>query len=266
MHEILRNLTTGARVLDLGSRSGSFTTDGCPDIRIVRLDLEMPEPGSRDRFIQADAAHLPFRDHSFDAVIASHSLEHMAELREVLQEIGRVVRRDGSLFVAVPDASTFTDHVYRWVYHGGGHVNAFRSAGDLSEQISRTTGLELVATRILHSSFQFLNHRLFRPRPPRRLWLLGNGHPGFIAALSYAVRVLDRMFATRTSVYGWALYFGDIREEIETIPWTNVCVGCGTAQSAAALIVNHQVRRSFGVLRSYNCPYCVAWNLFTEDE
>jgi SAM-dependent methyltransferase len=266
MHEILRNLTAGARVLDLGSRSGSFTTDGCQAIRIVRLDLELPPPGSRDGFVQADAARLPFRDHSFDAVIASHSLEHMTELGEVLQEMGRVVRRDGSLFVAVPDASTFTDHLYRWVYHGGGHVNAFRSADALAGQISKATGLKLAATRVLYSSFQFLDQRIFRPRPPRRLWLLGNGNPKFIAAMSYTVRVLDRMFRTRTSIYGWAFYFGDIREEVETIPWTNVCVGCGTAQSAAALIVNHRVRRWSVILKCYTCPYCGAWNLFTKDE
>jgi SAM-dependent methyltransferase len=154
MHEILRNLASGARVLDLGSRSGSFTNDGCPEIRIVRLDLELPPSGSRYGFVQADAARLPFADRSFDAIIASHSLEHMTELGEVLQEIGRVVRSDGSLFVAVPDASTFSDHLYRWVYVGGGHVNAFRSAEALAGQISKATGLNLVATRIL---------------PPRRL-------------------------------------------------------------------------------------------------
>jgi SAM-dependent methyltransferase len=265
MHEILRNLTSGARVLDLGSRSGSFTTDGCREIRIVRLDLELPPPGSRDGFVQADAARLPFADRSFDAVIASHSLEHMAELGEALQEIGRVVRSDGSLFVAVPDASTFTDHLYRWVYHGGGHVNAFRCADALAEQISKATGLKLVATRILHSSFQFLDHSMFRPRAPRRLWLLGNGNPKFIAAMSYAVRVLDRLLRTRTSIYGWAFYFGDIREEVETVPWTNVCAGCGAAQSAAALTVNRGIRRWSMVMRSYICPYCGAWNLFTED-
>jgi hypothetical protein len=264
MHEILRNLTAGARVLDLGSRSGSFAADGYPEIRIVRLDLELPERGSRDSFVQADAARLPFPDRSFDAIVASHSLEHMVELDKVLREVGRVVRRDGSLFVAVPDASTFTDHVYRWIYHGGGHVNAFRSADALAAQISQATGLGLVATRILHSSFQFLDNRIFRPRPPRRLWLLGNGNPKFIAALSYAVRALDRLLRTRTSIYGWAFYFGNIREEIETAPWTNVCAGCGTAQSAAALTANHLVRRS-GILRTYICPYCGAWNLFTSD-
>jgi hypothetical protein len=95
---------------------------------------------------------------------------------------------------------------------------------------------------------------------------LGNRYPKFIAVLSYAVRVLDRLLRTRTSIYGWAFYFGEIHEEVETFPWTNVCVGCGSAQSAAALSANRQIRRWSMILRSYTCPYCSAWNLFTEDD
>jgi ubiquinone/menaquinone biosynthesis C-methylase UbiE len=47
--------------------------------------------------VQADAARLPFPDGSFDTVISNHSLEHMDALDPVLHEIGRVVRRGGSL-------------------------------------------------------------------------------------------------------------------------------------------------------------------------
>ena len=56
MDEILRNLRAGARVLDLGSLTGSFPAHCCPDALVVRLDLEAPAPGSVDNFVQADAA------------------------------------------------------------------------------------------------------------------------------------------------------------------------------------------------------------------
>ncbi|MGI8744214.1 MAG: class I SAM-dependent methyltransferase [Bryobacteraceae bacterium] len=265
MDEILRNLRSEARVLDLGSRTGSFPSEGYPGLFTVRLDREFPAYPCGAGFVQADASRVPFRDGSFDAVIANHSLEHMDQLASVLQEIGRVVRSDGSVYVAVPDGSSLTDRLYRWVYHGGGHVNFFRSAGQISQFISDATGLRLVAMRVLHSSLGFLARRHFLPRPPRRLWLFGNGNQKLIAALNYVLRVLDRLLRTRMSVYGWAFYFGDVREAIATIPWTNVCVNCGAGHSAASLAVNGLVRRSFFAPRSYNCPNCGGWNLFTED-
>jgi SAM-dependent methyltransferase len=259
MHEILRNLRAGARVLDLGCRDGSFMTGSYPDVCVVRLDRSMPS-SPRIGFIQADAANLPFADDSFNAIVSNHSLEHMEDLSGVLKEIGRVLRRDGSLYLAVPDATTFSDRLYRWIYHGGGHVNPFRSAALLEAQIAKATGLRLVATRVLFTSFGFLDRRLFLPRPPRRLWLLGNGYPRPIAALSYAARIFDRMLRSRLSIYGWAFYFGEIGEEVETTIWTNVCVHCGAAHPAAILIPRGRF------LKRYNCPECGAWNLFTKDQ
>jgi SAM-dependent methyltransferase len=265
MHEILRNLPEQACVLDLGSRRGSFGPECCPGAVIVRLDLESPSLYWDGGFVQGDAAWLPFHDRSFEAVIANHSLEHMTGLASALNEIGRVLKRHGRLYVAVPDASTVSDKLYRWVYHGGGHVQTFHSAAELTLQIAQATALPLVAMRDLYSSFGFLGKSNFQPRPPRRLWLLGNGHRRFIAVLSYAARLVDRLLRTRTSLYGWAFYFGDIPEAIETTAWTNVCSNCGAGHSQAALICNHKVRRVFMAVKAYNCPNCGAWNLFTED-
>src|SRR6266550_6951256 len=115
MDEILRNLRAGACVLDLGSLTGSFRADSYPDAVVVGLDLEAPAPGTIDGFVQADAVYLPFPDRSFDAVIANHSLEHIQQLPAALKEIGRVVRPEGSVYLAVPDASTFSDCLYCWI-------------------------------------------------------------------------------------------------------------------------------------------------------
>ncbi|MDQ2945886.1 MAG: class I SAM-dependent methyltransferase [Acidobacteriota bacterium] len=92
------------------------------------------------------------------------------------------------------------------------------------------------------------------------------GNAKFIAVFNYALRLLDRLFRTRTSVYGWAFYFGNIKENIATVPWKNVCFNCGAGHSETSLIVNSKVRRGLLGVRSYNCPNCGAWNLFTQDE
>lgn len=266
MDEILRHLAPGARVLDLGSLTGSFRAEACPGALAVRLDLENPAAGSPEGFVQADAAHLPFADHCFDAVVANHSLEHVEGLRAVLSEIGRVIRPDGSLYVAVPDASTFSDRLFRWVYpQGGGHINPFRSAEGLASQITAATRLTLSGSRMLYSSFEFLNRYYFKPGTGWRLFVVGNGSRRSIMLLSYVTRLIDRLFGTRMSVYGWALYFGDLSEPVESTPWSNVCVGCGSGFSAAWLRAMKLVRRRFLVCRFYRCPICNSGNFFTLD-
>ncbi|MES1257335.1 MAG: class I SAM-dependent methyltransferase [Acidobacteriota bacterium] len=259
MDEILRNLPAGARVLDLGCRSGSFSRDRYPGVNVVGLDRDpLSVPG-----VRADAAALPFADGSFDAIIANHSLEHMDRLSEVLREIGRVVKPEGSLFVSVPDASTVSDRLYRWVYHGGGHVNPFRSAPALAAEIARATGLPLRATRVLHTSFLFLERRHFQPRRPRSLWLVGYGNERLLAWAGYLARRADRVLGTRLSVYGWSFYFGVTGETVDTRAWPNVCVRCGTGWPAEHLTECVPLRREPWAGQSFLCPECGAWNLFT---
>lgn len=214
----------------------------------MRLDVDP----SAD--VQADAARLPFADRSFDAVISNHSLEHMTELPKVLAEIGRVLCPEGWLYIAVPDAGTFSDRLYRWVYHGGGHVNPFRSVDELSALVQRFVPLPFAGSRVLHTSFGFLLKEHFRPRPPRRMWLFANGEYWALATMGYAARLLDRVLHTRLSAYGWALYFGQV--EVETDAWTNVCVRCGAAYPAEVLP---------GKL-IYHCPGCGSWNFVTRGQ
>ena len=91
---------------------------------MVRVDLDRQAPAPPN-LVQADAARMPFPDHCFDLIISNHSLEHFGDLAGSLREIGRVVRPNGALYVAVPDATTLSDRFYRWLARGGGHVNAF---------------------------------------------------------------------------------------------------------------------------------------------
>jgi len=266
MIEILRHLRPGAHVLDLGALTGSFPADYCPGAVVVRVDLERPAPGACDGFIQADAGSLPFPGQCFDAVIANHSLEHIRGLAAALGEIGRVIRADGRIFVAVPDASTFSDHLFRWIYQdASGHINPFCSAGTLAADITHATGIRLAATRPLYSSFEYLNRYYFPARTSWRLRAIGNGSRRSIVWLSYAARLFDRVFHTRASAYGWAFYFGNIGEDVAEDSWSNVCVGCGAGYPAAWLLDQDLVHRRRLFFRAYSCPACGSGNLFTDD-
>jgi SAM-dependent methyltransferase len=245
VNEVLRSLPPGARVLDLGSGAGSFPM---PGFEVVRVDLD---PGGD---VQADAARLPFRDAAFAAVIANHSLEHAARLDDALRETGRVLAPGGSLYVAVPDATTLCDRLYRWAAGGGGHVNAFTSAAELAARIERATGLPHRATRVLHTSLSFLNRRNVRGWAGFRWLALGAGSETLLKWWSRLAGAADRRFGTRLSVYGWAMYFGNLAVPVDTRPWRNVCVRCGAGHPDDSLTV----RRS-----RWACPACGAVNFFS---
>jgi hypothetical protein len=53
--------------------------------------------------------------------------------------------------------------------------------------------------------------------------------------ISYLSRLSDRFLHTRLTVYGWALYFGNIATPIDRRPWRNVCIRCGSGHPSAWL-------------------------------
>src|SRR5579862_8872638 len=187
MNELLRSLARGSVVLDLGCGAGSFDTAGSP-FSVVRVDLDR-EALRAANCVQADAAKLPFAARSFDLVISNHGLEHFENLSGSLEEIGRVVKPDGALYIAVPDAATVTDRLYRWLFHGGGHVNAFTSAHDLARKVERATGLAHVSTITLCTSLRFLDRSYRRAPAPRRLMLM-RGRTSLLL-INYACRMFD---------------------------------------------------------------------------
>ena len=263
MHEILRRLPPEARVLDLGCARGSFRA-GDTQAAVVRCDLDPRAGGGHDRFVCADARHLPFAPRTFDAAILHHSLEHFPDPANVLAEVGRLIRPGGYLWVAVPDASTVTDRLYRWLGRGGGHVNRFCDAGALAAMVERQTGLAHIGTRLLYTSLSFVNRRNIPGRPPRRLYLVGGGAEWTVRWATFLMRMLDRLLGTRLSIYGWACCFGPPLD-FDTQAWSNVCVRCGSGSDASRLLAAGAARRTWFGIRRYRCPVCDAANYFSCD-
>jgi SAM-dependent methyltransferase len=263
MHEILSRLPAGSTVLDLGSGSGSFEmANGGPTV--VRADLLVPDRRNGN-FVVCRASQLPFAAGSFRAAILNHSLEHFDDLPGSLGEIARVLGQSALLYIAVPDASTFTDRTYRWLAHGGGHVNPFSDPFALRRMIAAETGLKDAGTRVLCTSLSFLNRHNIVSRPQRKLLLFCNGHEAFLRMFTFALKCLDRTFQTRTSVYGWAFYFGDLGA-VDLVTWSNVCIRCGSGHRSSLLKNSGRVTRRWILPSAYLCPQCGARNFFTDDE
>ncbi len=263
MHEILRKLPPGSRVLDLGCARGSFDASVYP-LTVIRVDLEIPRPAPQN-LVTASAAALPFADRSFHAVVSNHSLEHFENLESCIQEIARILAPGAFVYVAIPDASTFTDRVYRWLARGGGHVNQISDVHAIPRLIGASTGLHLAVTRVLCTSLSFLNRRNITGRPPRKLWLFANGRESVLRALVYWLRILDRWFGWRTSVYGWAYYFGDNLEPVDSATASNVCIRCGSASPSPFLEIAGRVLHRRFRPPVYRCPVCDTRNYFTSD-
>jgi SAM-dependent methyltransferase len=264
MYEILRCLPADARVLDLGCGSGSFEIRE-PAATVIGCDLDRRRTGTHlGRFISCDARKLPFGARTFNAVILNHSLEHFEYPEAVLTEIRRVIRRPGYLYIAVPDASSITDHLYRWLARGGGHVNRFSNLESLVQLIERETGLLKVSSRLLFSSFTFLNRLNGSRGFGRRIYLFGGGSEWFLRLVMFSLRKIDEFAGTRTSIYGWALWFGS-NIDVQTQPWSNVCIRCGSGHRSETLIESGNIRRGIFGWRFFRCPACDAKNYLTDD-
>ena len=249
-------------MLDLGSATGSFDVSRFP-CPVIQVDLEARTQTGRALFVQADASQLPFRNASFDFVIANHSLEHFERLDVSIRELTRVLKPDGGLYDAVPDASTLCDKLYRWLASGRGHVNPFVKASDLKEKLSQATGLPCRGTVDLHTGFSYLN-RTKNSKIPTKAWLIGGGYEPILRLASLLFRLFDRTFATRLSVYGWAYYFGSL-EPGNLASRTNVCIRCGAGHPSSQLIEQGRVT-SKRITKSYPCPNCTSKNFFLADK
>lgn len=116
------HIKPGDRVLDLGCGPGISAfgmLDRVPDAEIVGLDLsrmmlflaeqwrKLEPHGHRVEFIQADATHLPFADHSFDAVTGHSFLYLLPDAESVLREVKRVLRPGKRCAFLEPHAHSF---------------------------------------------------------------------------------------------------------------------------------------------------------------
>ena len=97
----------GERILDIGCGTGRLTSEvarRAPDLTVVALDRSATmlseatrHSGERARFLQADAAALPFRSSAFDAVFSTATFHWVRDHDRLFAEIHRVLASGGRL-------------------------------------------------------------------------------------------------------------------------------------------------------------------------
>lgn len=107
----------GKVVLDLGCGSKPYESLFSFSDKFVGFDVE-----KNDRVdVVGFNWNLPFRDNEFDVLISTQVLEHTAKITETVQEIKRVVKPGGLVYISVP--LTFPEHgipydFYRFTRYG----------------------------------------------------------------------------------------------------------------------------------------------------
>jgi ubiquinone/menaquinone biosynthesis C-methylase UbiE len=264
MHDWMEQMKAGQRVLDLGAGAGSLKSFeyACTVVCVDSDKDAFANPYAPQSVVQRVIAlgeSLPFPASSFDLVLCHHALEHIANVSGTLQEISRVLKSTGRLFISVPNGYGLCDGIYRYVFEGGDHVNRFHRP-QLVAMVEKTVGLRLTAWQKLYSSFAYLarvkdlDPSIF-PQLAPRLRRFARLPAGVIAVLQGSLyvgtRIADRIAGVDWALYGWALYFersitGDkIREDP---PFVNVCLYCGSGYAA------NEISRRWKVL--FRCPGC----------
>jgi ubiquinone/menaquinone biosynthesis C-methylase UbiE len=97
---------TSTHVIDLGCGTGMLCrilADRGFDVTGVDISYKslqrLQQNDSRISILQADSALLPIADHSFDVVVSLGAWRHFPDAKRVLEEISRVLTKDGILII-----------------------------------------------------------------------------------------------------------------------------------------------------------------------
>jgi len=98
-------------------------------------------------FVAADAHKLPFKDKRFDLVICTETLEHVIDPKKALEEMVRVLKKDGRGIISMDSGSP----LFRLIWHvwtktkgrvwQNAHIHEFNTR--LLEQLIRDSGFKI---------------------------------------------------------------------------------------------------------------------------
>jgi len=152
------------KILDLGCAGGYSTNQISQAVlgaKLTGIDIDGEfirfarecYPGFR--FLVADAENLPFRGKSFDAVVCTEVIEHLAAPEKMVEEVWRVLKPRGKFILEV-DTESFLFRIiwFFWIRIGpgkpwrGSHLTQF-SISDL-EKLLLGNGFRIKKKRIFN--------------------------------------------------------------------------------------------------------------------
>lgn len=109
---LVNNLKSGERILEVGCGTARLADSLDRNIFYAGIDIsEYALKAAKERFgdinsrtfIKASADELPFKDETFEAVLAKFSLEHFVKPRKSILEMIRILKDKGILIIIAPN-------------------------------------------------------------------------------------------------------------------------------------------------------------------
>jgi len=117
------HVPTGARVLDYGCGLAGYLCDfhdrgvAISGAEITGYVVEACQRNGFDVHKVDSFSHIPFADGEFDIVYLMQVFEHLRDPHEFMEELARILKNGGLLYLAVPNAASIWRKVfgYNWV-------------------------------------------------------------------------------------------------------------------------------------------------------
>lgn len=137
----------GKKVLDVGCATGVYLEHlGNDSVGIDLSERNLSRcRAKRLKTVLADASQaLPVRQHSFDAVLLSHVLEHVDSPLSLLQKSNEVLKNSGLVIIGFPIEHSLMRMILRDPYFNGhpGHLYSFSREG--IERLLDVSGFRLI--------------------------------------------------------------------------------------------------------------------------
>jgi len=168
LESFLGQAMRGYRVLDIGCGNGDISAYFARNNEQYGVDIsdKRRDKNRTFEFCIVNSEVLPFADGFFDVVISHHVIEHVDDQKLHLREIHRVLKSDGSAYLATPNRTSplMKGHI------GNDHVLRYREVEPL------LTGAGFVCTdyspRVVREPDRFYAD-----------WRIGRLIPGFLVRL-----------------------------------------------------------------------------------
>ncbi|MGB4498326.1 MAG: malonyl-ACP O-methyltransferase BioC [Methylococcaceae bacterium] len=156
---LLQNLT--GNVVDLGCGTGFLTQalfSHCENL--IALDLALPmlkitheKLNKKITYVCADAENLPFLDKSIDAIFSNVALQWCQPIDKALNEIHRVLKKDGRLIFSTFGTETLSELKTAWKnVDDFAHVNDFYNESELKIALEKAGFTEIKIQKQLYIS------------------------------------------------------------------------------------------------------------------
>ena len=221
-----QNFDLSGKVLDIGSGDGHFADVTFDKKLEVGLDPWMDFNAHHARYnghqylVRADGSQIPFEAQYFDVIVSNSVLEHIENVQDVLNDIGRVLKKNGQFLFCVPNTKAF-DELSIAKFFEKIHMKKF---ADLYrkwfQKISLTFNADMPDTwqkRLQEAGFEIENY--WHYFSPRSLKALEWGH--YYGLPSAIIHKITGRWILLSSKWNLLLTFKHCRKFIDNSPIEN---------------------------------------------